>query len=101
VTRRPERQPAQAAPRSPAWYYSWPAAAARTAAQRRAGPHVGASSTRVRVRVRNALRRWAAAQADPRLSWVDRLAPAGNFAMVAWALSRLRACRARPASRSS
>jgi hypothetical protein len=53
-----------------------------------------APSTRVRVRARNVLRRWAAAQADPRLSWVDPLAPAGNFAMVAWVLARLRAYRA-------
>ncbi len=46
-------------------------------------------STRIRVRARNVLRRWAAAQTDPRLVWVDPLAPAGNFAMIAAALARL------------
>ena len=40
-------------------------------------------ATRIRVRARNVLRRWAAAQTDPRLVWVDPLAPAGNFAMIA------------------
>jgi len=39
--------------------------------------------TRVRVRARNVLRRWAAAQTDPRLVWIDHLAPAGNFSMIA------------------
>lgn len=41
------------------------------------------SETRVRVRARNVLRRWAAAQTDPRLVWIDQLAPAGNFVLVA------------------
>jgi hypothetical protein len=45
--------------------------------------------TRVRVRARNVLRRWAAAQTDPRLIWIDRLAPAGNFAMVASMFAQL------------
>jgi hypothetical protein len=47
------------------------------------------SETRVRVRARNVLRRWAAAQNDPRLVWIDQLAPAGNFAMVATTFARL------------
>lgn len=46
--------------------------------------------TRIRVRARNALRRWAAAQTDPRLAWVDPLAPAGNFTMIATTFVRLR-----------
>jgi hypothetical protein len=46
-------------------------------------------STRIRVRARNVLRRWAAAQTDPRLMWVDPLAPAGNFAMIAATLAHL------------
>jgi hypothetical protein len=54
-----------------------------------------ASSTRIRVRARNVLRRWAAAQTDPRLLWVDPLAPAGNFAMITTALAHLRLDRAR------
>jgi len=57
------------------------------------------ASTRIRVRARNVLRRWAFAQTDPRLVWVDPLAPAGNFAMIAWTLAFLRAQRAHePAS---
>ena len=47
------------------------------------------TETRVRVRARNVLRRWAAAQTDPRLVWIDPLAPAGNFAMVARMFARL------------
>lgn len=53
------------------------------------------ASTRVRVRARNVLRRWAAAQSDPRLVWVDPLAPAGNFAMIAGTLAHLRLDNAR------
>lgn len=45
--------------------------------------------TRIRVRARNVLRRWAAAQTDPRLLWIDSLAPAGNFAMVASMFAQL------------
>lgn len=45
--------------------------------------------TRVRVRARNVLRRWAAAQNDPRLIWIDHLAPAVNFSMVATTFARL------------
>ena len=48
------------------------------------------ASARIRVRARNLLRRWASAQADPRLMWVDPLAPAGNFAMITEALAYLR-----------
>jgi len=47
------------------------------------------ASARIRVRARNVLRRWAAAQTDPRLLWVDPLAPAGNFAMIAVTLAHL------------
>jgi hypothetical protein len=52
------------------------------------------SSTRIRVRARNVLRRWASAQTDPRLVWVNPLAPAGNFAMIAGVLAHLRLERA-------
>lgn len=45
--------------------------------------------TRIRVRARNVLHRWAAAQSDPKLMWVDPLAPAGNFAMVTWTLAQI------------
>ena len=48
------------------------------------------TASRVRVRARNILRRWAAAQTDPRLVWVDPLAPGGNFAMIAGTLASLR-----------
>ncbi|MGH3276601.1 MAG: hypothetical protein ACRDNZ_20020 [Streptosporangiaceae bacterium] len=54
-----------------------------------------AAATRIRVRARNVLRRWAAAQADPRLQWVNPLAPAGNFAMIAAVLAHLRLDQAR------
>jgi hypothetical protein len=53
------------------------------------------TATRIRVRARNVLRRWAAAQTDPRLVWVDPLAPAGNFAMITAALAHLRLERSR------
>ena len=53
-------------------------------------PHRWKASSRIRVRARNALRRWAAAQADPRLVWVNPLAPAGNFAMIAATFAQLR-----------
>lgn len=55
----------------------------------RAVPRRWASATRVRVRARNVLRRWAAAQADPRLLWIDPMAPAGNFSMIATAFAGL------------
>lgn len=48
------------------------------------------ASTRIRIRARNVLRRWAAAQTDQRLAWVDPLAPAGNFAMITGTLAHLR-----------
>ncbi len=47
-------------------------------------------ATRTRVRALNVLRRWAAAQHDPRLVWVDPLAPAGNLAAVTAFLAGLR-----------
>lgn len=53
-----------------------------------------AMSTRIRVRARNLLRRWAAAQSDPHLQWVDPLAPVGNFAMITTALVAMRLVRA-------
>ena len=56
-------------------------------------------SARVRVRARNVLRRWANAQTDPRLVWVDPLAPAGNFAMITGILADLRLDRARDSDR--
>jgi hypothetical protein len=40
-------------------------------------------TARIRVRARNVLRRWAAAQTDPRLSWVNPLAPLGNLRAIA------------------
>jgi hypothetical protein len=43
------------------------------------GGHPWTPSARIRVRARNVLRRWAAAQTDPRLLWVDSLAPLGNL----------------------
>lgn len=61
--------------------------------------HRWAASTRIRVRARNVLRRWAAAQTDPRLLWVDPLAPAGNFAMITAVLAHLRLDQARDPSR--
>ncbi len=46
-------------------------------------------AARVRVRARNLLRRWADTQADPRLAWVEPLAPAGNFATIVGAFAEL------------
>jgi hypothetical protein len=54
---------------------------------------------RIRVRARNLLRRWATAQTDPRLRWVDPIAPAGNFAMIAATLAHLRLEQARDPDR--
>ena len=63
---------------------------------RKPGPvHHWKPSTRIRVRARNVLRRWASAQTDPRLLWVDPLAPAGNFAMIAGTFAYLNLERAR------
>lgn len=47
------------------------------------------TSARLRVRTRNVLRRWAAAQTDPRLTWVNPLAPLGNLRYIAAMLVRL------------
>ncbi|WP_406311876.1 hypothetical protein OHA77_24680 [Streptosporangium sp. NBC_01639] len=52
-------------------------------------------AARVRVRARNLLRRWADAQTDPRLVWVEPLAPAGNFTMIVGALAKLNLAAAR------
>lgn len=41
------------------------------------------TSARLRVRTRNVLRRWASAQTDPRLAWVNLLAPLLNLQAVA------------------
>lgn len=46
-------------------------------------------STRIRVRACNVLRPWAAAQADPKLIWVDPLTEARNVAMVTWTLAQI------------
>lgn len=47
-------------------------------------PRVTWSTTaRIRVRTRNLLRRWAAAQTDPRLAWVNPLAPLLNLRAIA------------------
>lgn len=54
------------------------------------------TTARIRVRTRNVLRRWAAAQTDPRLSWVDPLAPVGNLTMVAAVFGRLWSNNANP-----
>lgn len=56
--------------------------------------HRWSLSARVRVRARNVLRRWASAQNDPRLVWIDPLAPAGNFVMIVDLLAILRLYRA-------
>ena len=56
-------------------------------------------SARIRVRARNLLRRWAAAQTDPRLMWVDPFAPAGNFAAIVGFLAHLRLDQARSPER--
>lgn len=40
-------------------------------------------AARVRVRARNVLRRWAAAQTDPRLVWVNPVAPLANLKAIA------------------
>ncbi|TFV91151.1 hypothetical protein [Blastococcus sp. CT_GayMR16] len=54
------------------------------------------ATAKVRVRARNVLRRWAAAQTDPRLSWVDPLAPLGNLSMVATIFAQLWCHKALP-----
>ena len=54
------------------------------------------TSARVRVRARNVLNRWAAVQNDPRLTWVDPLAPLGNLRLVAATLALLWRYNAEP-----
>ncbi|MHA6622488.1 hypothetical protein [Pseudonocardia sp. DLS-67] len=61
---------------------------------RPAGSRRWGATTRLRVRVRNLLRRWAAAQTDPRLRWIDRFAPVANFAVMAGVLAQLRVAAA-------
>jgi hypothetical protein len=53
-------------------------------------------TARIRVRARNVLRRWAAAQTDPRLVWVDPYAPIGNLAMIAAVFGELWCRNAEP-----
>ena len=57
--------------------------------------HKWTSTAKIRVRARNVLKRWASAQNEPALAWVNPLAPAGNFAMITLALAVLRLDRAR------
>lgn len=47
------------------------------------GGHQWSETARIRVRGRNVIRRYAAAQTDPRLVWIDPLAPLGNLDMAA------------------
>jgi hypothetical protein len=47
------------------------------------------TSTRIRVRARNVLRRWADAVGDQRLQWIDPLAPLTNFRALIDALAWL------------
>jgi hypothetical protein len=54
------------------------------------------TSARVRVRALNVLNRWAAVQNDPRLTWVDPLAPLGNLRLVAATLAQLWRYNAEP-----
>lgn len=56
------------------------------------GPAAGyrwADSTRIRIRARNVLKRWAAAIGDERLLWLDAAAPAVNYQIMIDALSVL------------
>jgi hypothetical protein len=46
------------------------------------GGHQWTDAARIRLRARNVLRRWAAAQTDPRLEFIDPLAPLGNLLVV-------------------
>lgn len=52
--------------------------------------HTWSPSARIRVRARNLLRRWVMAQSDPRLAWIDPLAPAVNFTVLTATLARIR-----------
>ena len=60
------------------------------------GGHQWSTTARVRVRARNVLRRWAAAQTDPRLVWVDPLAPLGNLTIIAAVFATLWRQQAEP-----
>lgn len=60
----------------------------------RAGSRQWSMSARVRVRVRNCMRRLAISQTDPRLRWIDRRAPAINFKVMAPVLAELRVAAA-------
>ena len=53
-------------------------------------------SARIRVRARNVLRRWASVQTDPRLTWVDPLAPLGNLQLIAATFAQLWRYNAEP-----
>lgn len=46
------------------------------------GGHQWTDAARIRVRARNVLQRWAVAQTDPRLEFIDPLAPLGNLLVV-------------------
>ena len=52
-------------------------------------------SARIRVRTLNVLRRWANAQTDERLAWINPLAPAANFATIMEFLAGLQLERSR------
>ncbi|MFE6507626.1 hypothetical protein ACFVDI_05685 [Nocardioides sp. NPDC057767] len=54
------------------------------------------TSARVRVRARNVLLRWASVQTDPRLTWVDPLAPLGNLKLIAATFGQLWRINAEP-----
>jgi len=51
--------------------------------------HHWTTTARVRLRTRNVLRRWAAAQTDPRLVWVNPSAPLVNLSLVAAVFAQL------------
>lgn len=58
--------------------------------------HHWSTNARVRLRTRNVLRRWAAAQTDPRLAWVDPVAPLVNLSLVAAVFAQLWQAQAAP-----
>ena len=60
------------------------------------GPYNWTVTARVRVRARNVLRRWAAAQSDPRLAWVNPAAPLMNLIMVASVFANLWQAQSQP-----
>jgi hypothetical protein len=69
-------------------------------AQPSAAPTYWSTSARIKVRARNVLRRWAAAQTDPRLLWIDPLAPLGNLQAIAAVFVQLRQSYAEAASQA-